>query len=200
MHLNKLFYQPMWADMLSEIDNNHLEQIKEFCIGQSLLSTGRIFSNKGGWQSNDYSYSDLKNTPLEFLLQVIMKELHGCMGELDSTLPLEFESIWININKKEDSNSVHTHSGVLSGSFYVTVPDPAANIFFTREYDLHQWFYGSIGSHNRTEAPSPRTYIKPIDKLLLVFPSWMPHGVQPNPSDENRISISFNTQLKSNIN
>jgi uncharacterized protein (TIGR02466 family) len=28
--------------------------------------------------------------------------------------------------------------------------------------------------------------------LLLIFPSWLPHGVEPNMSDEDRISISFN--------
>jgi len=200
MHLNKLFYQPMWADMLSELDDEHLVQITDFCLAQSLLSDGRKFSNKGGWQSNDYSFNDLKNTPMESLLHVIMGKLNECMGELDSQIQLEYESIWINVNKKEDSNAVHTHSGVLSGAFYIKVPDPSSRIFFTREYDLHQWFYGSIGSLNCTEATSPRTYISPLEKLLLIFPSWMPHGVQPNPSDENRISISFNTQLKSNIN
>jgi uncharacterized protein (TIGR02466 family) len=28
--------------------------------------------------------------------------------------------------------------------------------------------------------------------LLLVFPSWLQHAVQPNRSDSDRVSISFN--------
>jgi len=30
---------------------------------------------------------------------------------------------------------------------------------------------------------------------LLLFPSWLPHFVLPNTSDEERISISFNIEL-----
>jgi uncharacterized protein (TIGR02466 family) len=28
--------------------------------------------------------------------------------------------------------------------------------------------------------------------LLLIFPSWLKHGVEPNLSDQERISVSFN--------
>ena len=30
---------------------------------------------------------------------------------------------------------------------------------------------------------------------LILFPSWLPHFVLPNTSEENRISISFNIEL-----
>jgi uncharacterized protein (TIGR02466 family) len=196
MHLSKLFYQPMWAEEMVVVSDNQLTQAEKFCLGESHSSKGRVYSNNGGWQSEDYSYKDLVNTPLQTVLDSILEKLNECMTELGSSSPIEFETIWININKKNNSNFIHTHSGVLSGSFYVTVPDQSATIFFTREYDMEQWFYGSIGSQHNTEASSARIHIGPIDKLLVVFPSWMPHGVNPNPSDKDRISISFNTQLK----
>jgi uncharacterized protein (TIGR02466 family) len=199
MELNKLFYQPMWAEELEEITNTHLDQIRRFCLDQTINTPGRKFTNDGGWQSNEYVYTDLKNTPLELLLNVILMKLNECMRDLGSYVPIEFETIWINVNNQSHSNSIHTHSGALSGSFYVKVPDSSASIFFTREQDLHQWFYGSIGSQHNTEASSPRVYIGPMEKLLVAFPSWMPHGVNPNPSTDDRISIAFNTQLKSNL-
>ena len=34
---------------------------------------------------------------------------------------------------------------------------------------------------------------------LVLFPSWMKHGVDVNPSTKNRISISFNTFAKGNF-
>ena len=200
MELNKLFYQPMWAEELTEIDDRQLNQIQEFCLDQASKTPGRKFTNDGGWQSDEYLHKDLKDTPLNSLLNIILEKLNGCMHELGSHIPIEFETIWINVNNQSHSNSIHTHSGALSGSFYVKVPDQSASIFFTREQDLHQWFYGSIGSQHNTEASSPRVYIGPMEKLLVVFPSWVPHGVNPNPSTEDRISIAFNTQLKSNIN
>ena len=39
---------------------------------------------------------------------------------------------------------------------------------------------------------SPQWWLLSEEKTLYVFPSWIKHLVQPNMSDEERISISFN--------
>ena len=41
--------------------------------------------------------------------------------------------------------------------------------------------------------------ISPIENLLVVFPAWVPHGVEINLSDEERISLSFNFKLNRNF-
>ncbi len=33
---------------------------------------------------------------------------------------------------------------------------------------------------------------KPTEGLFIIFPSWLWHGVEPNQSEESRISLSFN--------
>ena len=38
----------------------------------------------------------------------------------------------------------------------------------------------------------PKIAIKPLEKQLIVFPSWLPHSVEVNDTDEERISLSFN--------
>ena len=38
----------------------------------------------------------------------------------------------------------------------------------------------------------PKIPVKPVEKLLIVFPSWLPHSVDSNDTDEARISLSFN--------
>ena len=38
--------------------------------------------------------------------------------------------------------------------------------------------------------------VKPEDGLFILFPSYMPHEVHPNQSDEVRISASFNVQVE----
>ena len=35
--------------------------------------------------------------------------------------------------------------------------------------------------------------------MLLVFPSWVPHAVETNLSDEDRISLSFNFILNRSL-
>jgi ectoine hydroxylase-related dioxygenase (phytanoyl-CoA dioxygenase family) len=34
--------------------------------------------------------------------------------------------------------------------------------------------------------------IEPEEGSLIIFPSYLPHSVEPNKHDEERISISFN--------
>ena len=41
-----------------------------------------------------------------------------------------------------------------------------------------------------------RVHYKPVAGRLIMFPSWLEHDVEPNMSDEERISISFNMRLE----
>ena len=41
----------------------------------------------------------------------------------------------------------------------------------------------------------PINTILPKENMLVVFPSWVPHAVEINLSDEERISLSFNFKL-----
>ena len=41
----------------------------------------------------------------------------------------------------------------------------------------------------------PINTISPKENMLIVFPSWVPHAVEINLSDEDRISLAFNFKL-----
>ena len=41
----------------------------------------------------------------------------------------------------------------------------------------------------------PINTIAPKENMLVIFPSWVPHAVEINLSDEERISLSFNFKL-----
>ena len=43
----------------------------------------------------------------------------------------------------------------------------------------------------RDRTSSEATY-KPITGMLLIFPSWIKHGVTVNKSNKERIALSFN--------
>ena len=49
------------------------------------------------------------------------------------------------------------------------------------------------GEHNEYNAMIWNISPKPGD--LLIFPSWVPHYTEPNMSNEDRISFSFNSQV-----
>ena len=41
--------------------------------------------------------------------------------------------------------------------------------------------------------------ILPKENMLVVFPAWVPHAVEINLSDEERISLSFNFKLNRTV-
>lgn len=104
---------------------------------------------------------------------------------------------WVNVNRAGDSNVLHCHPGCfLSATYYVKVPPgmrggqivfrdprgPAVAMYETPGIDL-PW----VGSG--TGIP-----FTPATGLLLVFPSWLEHRVEPFEGDGERISIAFNVR------
>ena len=47
-----------------------------------------------------------------------------------------------------------------------------------------------------TPVTSSRYVITPEDNLLVLFPSNLYHHVEPNQSNEDRISLSFNVKVR----
>jgi uncharacterized protein (TIGR02466 family) len=89
------------------------------------------------------------------------------------------------------ANTVHTHPhSFLSGVYYVAAPDGCGRIFFQdpRPAAAHR--------PPAYEAHTPWTFqqvqYEPRPGRLLLFPAWLPHGVEPNLSDADRVAISFN--------
>jgi uncharacterized protein (TIGR02466 family) len=200
MQLNPVFSIPLWSDLLNEIPDqvitDSITYLQQLCR-QDQVGGGRTVSNRGAsWQSRSKFPKDFVDTPLEDILEVILTRLKNCMIDLDSPRELEYQSIWYNINHETGYNIVHTHSGVLSGTFYFQTPNPPAPLRITREFDMVNHFYGSIDSRHRSPITNTVATLIPEPKLLVVFPSFMPHGVEKNESKEDRISLSFNTRLK----
>jgi uncharacterized protein (TIGR02466 family) len=48
----------------------------------------------------------------------------------------------------------------------------------------------TVLEHNRWT--SDKVTYKPTAGRMLLFPSWLDHGVEPNLSDEERVCLSFN--------
>ena len=84
---------------------------------------------------------------------------------------------WFTLMKKHGYSHIHNHgTNDISGVYYVQTSSEDGNIFFESS---NQWH-------------SNRINIKPEVGKLLLFPSWLSHGVTTNTTDYPRISLSFN--------
>jgi uncharacterized protein (TIGR02466 family) len=98
---------------------------------------------------------------------------------------------WTNFNNPNDFQFSHSHDNdkaIISGTYYYKTNQNDGDIVFETPNILMEAKKFPSRSSFDTVQYSPE-----IGKLLL-FPSWLKHKVQPNQTQDTRISISFNIE------
>jgi uncharacterized protein (TIGR02466 family) len=179
-----IFSIPLFCQKFSLNDDN----LKSFCLFRKGSDSGRIISNVGGWQSNNFN---LNKPPKE--LKEVVKCIFDFSLEICNFLNIEPVSSgqgWMNVNEYGHFNWCHTHpESALSGVYYVKTPNNCGNIEFQNpSMDLMTSM--KVKKYNAFNSSS--IVVPSEEGTMYIFPSWLPHKVHPNLSNEERISISFN--------
>lgn len=152
-------------------------------------------SNKGGWQSDREGFFD---PMFSKHLELMKKEITQLIKEYKFVTDLDLPSMWININSKYSYNNRHTHPGAsVSGVLWIKVPENSGDFVFEMP-DLFNYTLLSKTSNQHLIENNllPAWAIKPKEGSMVIFPSYLPHYVDQNQNDEDRISVSFNLILK----
>ena len=194
MNMDMFFPTPVWWEQ-TQLDNTDMLKL---CYQLNKEDdNGRVLSNQGGWQSKDFrpdAYAEMK--PLH---DKIMDQVDNCIRDYgyyeEHCYPI-MENFWFNINKQGNTNSVHIHdNSFISGVYYVSAKPGQGNI---NVYKNHmQDFIIASAAPMKTYTPISASCIayEPITSKLILFPGWLPHGVERNTTDEDRVSVSFNVKL-----
>lgn len=179
---------PVWDCPVLDIDN---KSIADYCQQVKKEKPGIHISNKGGWHSGELI---LPIPPdLEKLFSDLTAFVNDVATRYTGTSDLVLGNWWININGKHDYNTPHDHqNSVLSGTYYVSVPeDNMGNLLLHRD-DNAQFFLTSKVKREETMANSLNIQCPIKESMFYLFPSWIKHSVDRNESDLERISIAFN--------
>jgi uncharacterized protein (TIGR02466 family) len=144
-------------------------------------------TNRQGWNSRDMAVLKRPEfAPLREAVQAACTAALGQMGIRD--IPFALQS-WVNLHDRGGFNFLHVHEGsLLSGSFYLQVPPGSGRFVFRdpRPGVVHGYVKGAV----------PNGYsdiqLTPEAGLMVLFPCWMEHYVEPHDSDQPRITIAFN--------
>ena len=106
----------------------------------------------------------------------------------------KLDSLWVNLLKGggQHSGHIHPHS-VLSGSFYVEVPEGSGAIRF-EDPRLGLMMAAPIRRSDASEALRPFLTVAPRPGLLLMWESWLRHEVLAGRGTGERLSVSFNVR------
>ena len=143
-------------------------------------------TNRHGWNSEDMTV--LEHAEFALLKQAINDACANALREMNVREPFRLQS-WVNMHDRGGFNFLHVHEGcLLSGSFYLNVPNGSGKLAFRdpRPGVVHGYVKGAV----------PNGYgdihLAPDAGLIVLFPNWMEHFVEPHDSDEPRIVIAFN--------
>ena len=161
---------------------------------------GVVKSNIFGWQSEFVHHTGLK-----WEVQSFADDLHEAL-KIDEDYPAEIDAMWFNVNTKGSYNKTHTHPGAhLSFVYYVQCPEKCGMLSFEdpREQAMAVQLPFKKNPEKGWQGERPEEYGQevfwlPIPGRMIMFPAWLRHSVEPNQSDEYRISVSGNITFRKN--
>ena len=108
---------------------------------------------------------------------------------------VKIKGVWAIINEKDAWNQKHHHSNSdISAAYYVSAHENCGDIVFYDPRPARVYKFPIINSPNKLNATI--NSVKPESGLLVLFPSYLEHSVNPNLSNKKRIVISFNLSLE----
>ena len=166
------------------------QELAQHIINWSQQDQGIKKTNVKGW----HSQTDMHTKP-EY--KSLVDELFIFMRDIFKEEWLDREPIlgnmWANINYQGGYNRPHIHpNSLFSGVYYIKTPpncgklicnDPRPGIQTTMPTRVK----GTPPKHLWREC-----HLEVQEGRIIVFPAWLWHCVEPNESNDMRISVSFN--------
>ncbi len=163
---------------------------------------GRHWCKENGYQGYT-SYASLDDLPqratcFDQLVRILKPQVEAFAAHLQMDLRgkrLKLDNIWVNVLEPGGSHTGHIHPHcVLSGTYYVKVPDGASSLKF-EDPRLPMMMSAPAPREEADEAHRRFVYVAPKVGEVLLWESWLRHEVTVNWAATSRISVSFNYRL-----
>lgn len=194
--VQKLFPTPVVTDELPGAAklNSELERI---ILERQAEAPGHKLSNRGGWQS-EHDLPAWGGDAARRIVQhaLLLADAHTAGPKGDGSR-WRCEA-WANVSASGHFNMPHIHSGTFwSAVYYVSAGDGEGG-----ELVLHDPRMPGLAMHAPHLAfkglgPEGEARIRPKPGLMVLFPAWLAHSVEPWEGTGKRISIAMNIRAKS---
>jgi uncharacterized protein (TIGR02466 family) len=175
---------------------------KEFDSVVSEFEKNNTFQYSPGWLPGTHKLSNItfqNNFFEDYKLDTFMKELSIHLNayvqevgmHVSKSTSFKVTSSWITKFAKNEFAHSHDHgSSDISGAYYYQVPNYEESSESGR-IQFHSPVEQLNTSYVYENIPQQVTYPAEVGVIIL-FPSWLRHGVSVNESNQDRMSVSFN--------
>ena len=199
----------LFPTFLHECDYPLFAEVKEQLVARIYAirdedEAGRQFSA----QQYPHGYTSYRSKDRLFndpVFENLVKFIYECAYEYGrkqywdwNNFELVMTQLFCNINSKYSYHGVHNHPySQISGVIYISAGENAPAITF-RDPRLARWMVPPPAQQSRPEN-SLITTLPPVEGKTFMFPSWLEHGVAQNQTDVDRISMSYNFELRQRV-
>jgi uncharacterized protein (TIGR02466 family) len=187
------FPHPIFQYKLDNYENHNKEYSQYIYDLQKEDSKGQKLSNVNGWHSPFFDLSSRETVGYKFLMKIqpYIADVFKSYGWVFNPQKVKCSGMWAIINKKGNFNTEHIHpNSNLSGAYYVSAPKNCGKFKVVNPHSISRDKFPPRENPNELNRLVAEHEIEDGD--LLIFPSYLPHSVLPNQSDDDRIVISFN--------
>jgi len=187
------FPHPIFQYKLDNYEDHNKEYSKYIYELQKEDSKGQKLSNVNGWHSPFFDLSSRETIGYKFLMKIqpYIADVFKSYGWVFNPQKVKCSGMWAIINKKGNFNTEHIHpNSNLSGAYYVKAPKNCGKFKVINPHSISRDKFPPRENPNELNRLVAEHEIEEGD--LLIFPSYLPHSVLPNQSDDDRIVISFN--------
>ena len=188
MHRDLHFPTPIY---IADIDHPTLNQeLERDIIAWSNKDKGMTRTNIKGWHSPTNMHELPEYKKLVDMLYACQKTIYD-QEHLDSEPVIG--NMWANINPPGGMNRAHQHPNSLwSGVYYIKAPKNCGLLKIDDPRSSAAMVRPNLKKGQLPQRLYRETHYEPIAGRCIMFPSWLMHCVDPNGSNDIRISVSFN--------
>ncbi len=190
------FMRHVWddSDRLNDI-------LRQAILAEEARTPSHARSNIGGWQSAPDiarwigvpSHDVVKR--LISMLNHATRELYSHAGQDEGGNVKWQIGGWANVNRAGHYNQLHAHpDSTWSAVYYVDAGDaPPKDNTYAGCLTLHSPNLAMSNTFFVNVLPD-RKFVRPETGLMVLFPSFMQHSVEPYHGENPRISLAFNAR------
>ena len=147
-------------------------------------------TNVNGWHSQTDMHIKPEYKPL---VDELFKMAHQVFNEEFLDGEPKLGNMWANINPPGGYNKPHVHpNSLFSGVYYIKTPPNCGRLICQ---DPRPGIQTCMPTRKKIEIPKylwRDVHLQPQENRAVIFPAWLWHQVEPNESNDIRISVSFN--------
>ena len=188
MHRDLHFPTPIYvADIKHPTLNQELERD---IVAWSKQDKGVVRTNVQGWHST----TNMHELPQ---FKKLVNMLYACQKTIYEQEYYESEPVlgnmWANINPPGGMNRAHQHPNSLwSGVYWIKTPKNCGQLKIDDPRSVACMTRPRQKDTKKPDRLWRETHYEPVAGRCIMFPSWLMHCVDPNESNDIRISVSFN--------